>query len=333
MTTVNAHRLLAAWALGLCALGAQAQTALDDRSGEATLACLQRPAAPKYPEEDLERRLGGFYRVLLTFTEARRAPEVKVLFAAGSDNLQFAAEHYARQFRLPCLKADHTVALVQEVRFSAVVDADAEVPQPLNLPMAANQRLGECMRTPPEGPRLSEAAQLQSFQRELKNGNLVVNLDFTAPDQPPQAKVVYDTLNQRHRNDVLSYVARYRLPCLGAGERYQAQQTFHVGFDGNRRFAFKDVGIVKFLGMVRNVDAKPVNFELDTMGCPFRLRFTLGRPALANGVTETGARNPSRRGFIAWLEQLELALTPEQFENLLGAEMLIDVPCGTIKLG
>lgn len=327
------RRLLTTALLGLCAIGAHAQTAIDDRSGESTLACLQRPAAPKYPDKELERRTSGFYRVLLTFTQAQRAPQVKVLFAAGTEDLQFTAEHYVKQFRLPCLKADSVVTLVQEVRFTAVADADAEVPQPLNLPRTANPRLGECMRTPADGPRLSEATQLQTFQRELKNGNLVVELDFTAPDQPPQAKVVYNSLTPRHRNDVLDHVAQYRLPCLTPGERFGVQQNFHVGFGGNRSFAFKDIGLVKFLGMTRNVEARPVNFELDTMGCPFRVRYALGRPAVPNRVTEAGARNPNRRAFIAWLEELELALTPEQFENLLGAGMFIDVPCGTIKLG
>jgi hypothetical protein len=331
------RRMLTAWALGLCAFGAQAQTAVDDRSGEATLACLQRPAAPKYPEEALEQRNNGFYRIELRFTDARRAPEVKMLFHAGSEPLLWAAEDYAKQFRLPCLKAGSTVMLVQEVSFRAVSDGDAEAgvktPAPLNLPLAPTARFGNCLRTPPDGPRLSEAAQLGTFQRELKNGNLVAELDFTAPDQPPQVKVLYNTLNPRHRNDILDYVAGYRLPCLDAGASYKVQQTFHVGFGDNRRFAFKDVGIVKFLGMVKNAEARPVNFELDTMGCPFRLRFSLGRPAIANGVTETGARNPNRRSFIAWLEELELKVTPEQFENLLGADLLIDVPCGTIKLG
>jgi hypothetical protein len=327
------HKMLAAWAMGLCAVGAQAQTALDDRSGEATLACLQRPAAPKYPEKELEQRTGGFYRLLLSFTDAAREPEVKVLFNAGSEDLQLAAERYARQFRLPCLKAEHTVALLQEVRFTAVADGGVEAPRPLNLPRTANQRYGECTRTPPDGPRLHEPSQLQAFKRELKNANLVAQLDFTAPDQPPQVKVVYDTLNSRHRNDILDHLAEYRVPCLDAGASYKTQQIFHVGFEGNRRFAFKDVGLVKFLGMVKNLDARPVNFELDTMACPFRVRYTLGRPALRNQITESGDRNPNRRAFIAWLEELELDLTREQFENLLGAEVFIDVPCGTVKLG
>lgn len=327
------RRMLAAWALGLCAFGVQAQTAVSDRSGEATLACLVRPNPPPYPAKELERRIGGFYRVELTFTDANRQPEVKVVFGAGAERLQDEVERYARQFRLPCLPSGQKVAALQEVRFRAVVDGDVQAAAPVNLPHAPDDRFIACVRTPPGGPELGVASQFQRFRSELKNGNLVVDMSFTAPDQPPQARVLYDSLSSRHRLDVLAHVAGYRVPCLSEGERFAVQQIFHVGFAGNRNFAFKDVGIVKFLGMVRNPDARPVHFELDTMGCPFRLRFRLGRPAFPNSVSETGAPNPNRRSFIAWLEELELALTREQYENLLGAELLVDVPCGTIKLG
>lgn len=51
------------------------------------------------------------------------------------------------------------------------------------------------------------------------------------------------------------------------------------------------------------------NFAFDTVSCPSRLRFGLGRPACANNVGDTGTPNPNRRGFIAWMEELELALT------------------------
>ncbi|MCE4553999.1 hypothetical protein [Pelomonas cellulosilytica] len=324
---------LIAAVLGLCALGALAQSAMDDRSGETTLACLQRPAAPKYPENALERRTSGFYRMQLRFTEAKRAPEVQVLFAAGSAELQDEAEQYAKQFRLPCLQPGSTVALLQEINFRAISDGGIDAPTPVNLPQPPSSRFLQCLRTPPDAPRLNDAVQLQAFKRELKNGNLVAELTFTAPDQPPQAKVVYDTLNRRHRDDILRYVEEYRVPCMEAGQRFAMQQTFQVNFDNNRNFVFKDTGLVNFLGQVKDLEARPVNFQLDTMGCPFRLHFRLGRPAIENTVTESGERNPNRRAFIAWLEQLELALTREQFENLLGAEMFIDVPCGIIKLG
>lgn len=327
------RRMLLAWLLGLCAFGVQAQTAVGDRSGEATLACLERPPAPSYPAGALEQRINGSYRVELTFTDAKRSPEFKVTFGAGSEQLLDAVEGYVRQFRLPCLAAGQKVLLLQEIRFRAVTDGGVQTPGPLNVPLTPQASFSACMRTPAGGPKLSEPSRLQASNSGLKNGNLIAEMSFTAPDQPPQVKVLYDTLNRRHRNDVLMHVEEYRVPCLTAGERFVMQQTFHVGFEDNRTFAFKDVGIVKFLGMVRNADARSVNFELDTMGCPFRLRFGLGRPALANSVTETGTPNPNRRGFIAWMEELELALTREQFENLLGAEMLVDVPCGTIKLG
>ncbi|WP_457423117.1 hypothetical protein [Roseateles sp. P5_E7] len=325
--------MLTAWALGLCAFGVQAQTATDDRSGEATLACLVRPAAPTYPAKALALRTNGFYRVEVTFTHADGPPEFKVAFGAGSEELLHEAERYVRQLRLPCLASGQKVALLQEIRFSGIGDGDIATPAPLNLPRAPNARFSACLRSPPEGPKLSEPAQLQTFQRELKNGNLVIDLSFTAADQPPEVKVVYDTLNRRHHNDVLRHVEQYRVPCLGAGEHYAVRQTFHVGFSNNRQFAFKDVGIAKFLSTVKNLEARPVDFDLDTMGCPFRLRFELGRPAVRNRVTEVDARNPNRRGLIAWLEELELTLTPEEFESLLGAQRFIDVPCGTVKLG
>ncbi|MFG6429846.1 hypothetical protein [Roseateles sp. LYH14W] len=325
--------ILTASALALCALGAHAQTALDDRSGEATLACLERPTAPKYPDGAMTLRHNGLYRVQVTFTDAKREPEVKVLFSAGSDKLREAAEHYAQQFRLPCLKAGSTVELIQEVSFQAVADGDVQPSAPLNLPQPPDARYGACLRTPSQSLWLGPAPPPPGSQREIKNGNLVVNMAFTAPDRPPVVTVVYNTLNARYRSDILYHVAEYRVPCLDPGAKYTTQQTFSVHMEGNRGYAFKDVGIVTFLGMVRNADARPVNFELDTMGCPFRLRFSLGRPAIANGVTETGTPNPNRRGFIAWMEELELALKPEQFESLLGAQMFIDVPCGTIKLG
>lgn len=327
------RRMLTAIALGLCAFGAQAQTAVSDRSGEAVLACLLRPGVPKYPAAALDKRINGLYRIELTFADATRPPEVKVAFSAGSEQLLDEVEQYARQFRLPCLPAGQKVSMLQELMFRAVADGDVQAALPLNLPPTPDRRFSACMRSPPGGPKLGAASQLEGGRRELKNGNLVVEMSFTAPDQPPQARVLYDSLNARHRQDVLDHIADYRVPCLSAGERYVVQQTFHVGFSGNRNFAFNDVGLVKFLSMVRNVEARPVNFALDTMGCPFRLRFGLGRPAFANNVEESGTPNPNRRSFIAWMEELELALTREQYENLLSSEMLIDVPCGTIKLG
>lgn len=328
------RRLLVLGALSLLAAGAHAQTVLSDRSGEAALGCLVRPAKPPaYPATLLERRSNGTYRLALTFTDAQQPPQLSVLFEAGHPDLRVAAEQYVKQFRLPRLPSGQSVTLVQELAFRGVSDGDVSAPAPLNLPPTPNARHIACLRTPAEGLRLSEEAQLQGFKRPSKNGNVVLELVFTAPDQPPQVKTVYDSVNRRHRDDVLAHASGYRVPCLAPGESFKVRQSFHVSFFDNRGFAFKDVSLVKFLGMVKNLEAKPVHFDLDTMACPFRVRFDLGRPAFSNGVTETGTPNRNRRAFLAWMEELELALTREEYENLLGHELFVDVPCGTIKLG
>lgn len=325
------RRALTSWTLALCAIGAQAQTAAADPGGNAPLACLVRPAAPQYPDEALKARRGGFYRLELTFTDAESAPKVKVLFGAGSAPLLEAVELYADAFRLPCLKEGETWVMQQEIRFRGVDGGEVTTQAPLDTQRSPNARYIACMRTPPEGPRL--AGPLMEAYRRERTGNLVLDMTFTASDQSPQIKVLYDTVSQRSRNDFIDYASQYRVPCLDAGASVTIRQVFQSGSSGNRNFAFKDVGIVQFLSGVKDVDARPVHFELDTMGCPFRLSFKLGWPALPNVVTQIGEVNPNRLAFIAWLKELELKLKPEQFESLLGAEMFIDVPCGTVKLG
>lgn len=333
------RKLLMAWALGACALGAQAQSTLkDDRSGEALLGCLVRPAKPPpYPADALAARRGGTYRAELTFRDAQRAPDVKVVFGAGSPALHEAAEEHARQFRLPCLPAGQRVSVLQEISFNPVDAGEVRAAAPLNLPLPPSAEHAACMRSPSKPPHLTSPVSTGRFAAAFgpgdKNGNVVLELSFTAPDQPPQAKVLYNSIGRDYRDQWLDFIAEYRVPCLKPGERFVTEQTMHLSFNDNPRVALKDVNLVQFLRMVKDVEAKPVNFDLGTMGCPFRLSFSVGRPALPNDVTEVGERNPNRRALIAWMEELELALKREQFESVLRSSMFIDVPCGTVKLG
>lgn len=321
---------LAGW---LVASAAWAQSAMPDNRGEATLACLSRPAPPQYPAQALEVRRSGFYRLELSFTAPDRRPDVRVLFESGSEALHDAALLYAEKFRLPCLPAGETVTALQEVRFSATDAGDVAAPAPQHLPTQPDARHLACLRSSQEPLRIGEASQLEGFKRELKNGNVIVKMTFTAPDQPPAVDVLYDTVNRKHRQNVLEHAAGYRVPCLEPGARLIIQQQFQLNFYGNAKFAFKDQPLVNFLGMTKNLEARPVNFDLSTMSCPFRVRFTLGQPALANGVAEVGRHDPNRVPLLKWMAGLELNVTREEFENLLGSEMMVDVPCGTIKLG
>lgn len=334
------RQLLIAWALGACALGAHAQgTAVADSSGEDILTCLVRPAQPpKYPANALAARMNGLYRVELNFRDAQSPPDVNVVYSSGGDELREVAEAYARQFRLPCLPAGRKVSALQEIAFKAVDAGGVQTPQPMNLPLPPSAQHKACLIMPPQPPNFGGTAGASTFASGFKpgptTGNVVMELTFTAPDQPPQAKVLYASTHREHRDDWLDHVGTYRVPCLKPGERFVMEQTLHLTFSENSpSYSFKDVGLVGFLRMVKNAEATPVNFSLDTMACPFRVKFELGRPALRNRVTEVGEPNPNRRSFIAWMEELELNLKREQFESLLRSSMFIDVPCGTVKLG
>lgn len=319
---------------GLGLQPAQAQTPLPDRSGELALACLVRPeAALAYPEEVLKQRLSGFYRVQMRFTDANKRPEVEVLYEAGSTGLHEAVLDYVSRMRLPCLKPGQTVMALQEFSFDALGVGRVKSPPPLNVPSSQAASYTQCLRSSGQPLELSEPSRPSRSVNTIKDGNLIVEVYFNAPDRPPEVKVIYDSMYAANRDNILEYLSKYRLPCLPAGQRTGIEQQFSVHWGGNLKFAFNDLSLVKFLGLVKDLNARPVEFNLDTMGCPFRLRWTLGRPATANRVYEVGESNANRLPLLAWLRELELNLTKERFEGLLGAELLIDVPCGTIKLG
>lgn len=311
-----------------------AQTALPDRSGDVTLACLARPEiALAYPDEVLKQRINGFFRVQMRFTEANKRPEVEVLYEAGSTGLREAVLDYVSRMRLPCLKPGQTVTALQEFSFDALGVGRVTSPPPLNVPSSQAASYTQCLRSSGAPLELSEPSQPSRSVKTSKDGNLIAEIYFNAPDQPPEVKVIYDSMYAANRDSILEYLSKYRLPCLPEGRRIGIEQQFSVHWSGNLKFAFNDLSLVKFLALVKDLNARPVEFNLDTMGCPFRLRWKLGRPATANRVYEVGEPNANRLPLLAWLHDLELNLTKERFEGLLGAELMIDVPCGVIKLG
>ena len=326
------RRVLMAWGLGLCVIGAQAQVkGLEDRSGEATLAsCLVRPAVPPtYPAEALAGRRDGFYRVELTFGDAQSPPGVKVVFGRGLEDLRQAAEQYAQQFRLPCLAAGQKVVALQEVAFNA---GEVQVPRPLNLPLPADAQHAACLQRS-EVPFHPGMLSDRPLRRELATSNVLLELSFTAPDRPPQVKVLYSSVDRAFRDEYVAYVETFRVPCLIPGERFVIEQALRLQSAGKALPHSTDLNLANLLSMVRNVEARPVSFDLGTMGCPFQLNFHPRRPTLANRVTEIGDANPNRRSLIAWLEELEMVMTNGQREKLLGVVIRIDVPCAVIKLG
>lgn len=220
------RQLLIASVLGACALGAHAQGfAVADRSGEDFLTCMVRPAQPpKYPANALAARMNGLYRVELKFRDAQSPPDVTVVYSSGGEELREVAEAYAGQFRLPCLPAGRKVSALQEIAFKAVDAGDVQAPQPMNLPLPPSAQHKACLIMPPQPPNFGGTAGASTFASGFKpgptTGNVVLELTFTAPDQPPQATVLYASTHREHRDDWLDHVGSYRVPCLKPGERF-----------------------------------------------------------------------------------------------------------------
>ncbi|HEY4081128.1 MAG TPA: hypothetical protein VGM81_10545 [Burkholderiaceae bacterium] len=307
---------------------AQAQEATD-------LRCMTRPEKlPKYPQRDQEKGLSATFRVQMNFTRPDRAPEVNFLFLSGSQAMQDEVEAYAAGLRLPCLPPGRTISIVQDYSFKTKI-AEAEVGEAVALRnnSSRHSELASCLRTAPRriSPMIDQ--QTGSMIKKKQSGNVLVQVRFMRGDGPPEVRVLYDSGPHSFTNDVLETLSEYRIPCMHEGdEPYEFQQQFSLN-DGNQTdHAFNDAGLVSFLKAVKNVDAKHVNFQLDTMACPFKVVWKMYMPAMPNDVREVGRPNPNRAAFLNWLEGLSLNLGKETFEQLLGQSMVITVPCGSIEL-
>jgi len=287
-------------------------------------ACLVKPTTPlKYPEHEVARRNSGALKAKLTFTRPDRSPQVEVLAWGGTADMADAAEIYLLGYRLPCLGQGKQAVLEQEVVFQAL-GADKEPPQTAS---SLN-----CLRTP--GPfNYEETMQTGTLIKQKERGNLLLELSFGAPDQPPSIKELYNSAPARFRRAVLDAVGQYRLPCMKPGAQAMTMRQLYsfTGSASQSDLVLRDMGLVAFLGAVKNVDKVPVNFDLTTMACPFQARFTMYQPAASNHVTAIGKYVPEREPFLAWLSTLALNIETRHFEALLGDEMVIDVPCGTIR--
>lgn len=298
----------------------QAQQAAAPNTSAAA-ACLVKPTEPlKYPYADQQMRNSGSVKAKLTFSRADRAPQVEILGWSGSAAMREAAEDYLRAYRLPCLGAGEQLALEQEVVFKAL-GAEGDTRSSESGPW-------NCVRTPGE----FTYSEPPHFLKRVAKGNFLLDLIFEAPDAPPKVKERYNSTPSRYRADVLSHVEQYRMPCMKPGEPVQQGHHFRYWGESNSAKVLKDMDLIAFLGAVKDVSKVPVKFELDTMSCPFQVRWRLYQPALENFVRSVGVEVPQREPFLKWLTTLTLNINKDQFEDLMGAEMVIRVPCGTIAL-
>ncbi len=333
---------LLALGLGLVTnlLGAQPAQAQQDAISVAPvdpatspLRCLQQPDLPlEYPAEARRLQIDGTVRVGLSFTAPDRPPEVELLARFADERFVNAVRERVAAYRLPCLSAGHgTVRAVQTFVFRLREAVPVRWTAPVEIDDPARARaMRACLRTPPE------ELQVHASRFDQKTvGNVMVHMTFTAPDEPPQVQALYASTSGNTQEAILDRARSYRLPCLAAGERpVSFVQHFIFRAGGAGRANFKDeVTLGEFLSNIKDIRQQQAEFDFNTMNCPFTVAWTLGKPALANRVGEVGSeRDPNRAEFLAWLAGLEMDLTPERFERLLGRMVKIKVACGTLRL-
>ena len=81
---------------------------------------------------------------------------------------------------------------------------------------------------------------------------------------------------------------------------------------------------------IREVEAE---FDLKTMNCPFKVNYEIYGPHLPNEVRTGGKPDPNRVAFLKWLAERQINFKNEkQANDLFGATLQINVPCGVLSL-
>lgn len=326
------------WWLGVALAGlgwaAAAQVVESDGVDARPLACLER-GGPRieYPARDRQLQTPGFLRLSLEFKAPDQPPEVSVLFRAASEDMLEEVKWHVRGYRVPCLPRGQTVTAVQEFDFKPRETAPITWTAPRAVAArraagAGGAQPGSCMRTPPTPPDLWGPM----FQRDVVN--VIVELGFAATETAPDVRVLYTSASPTQVKSVTDYVRQYRMSCLAAdGKPYVVQQQFTYRPAGAGARVFKEaVKLTAFLSNIKGIRQARTDFDFTTMNCPFQVAWTLGKPAVDNRVGEVGPPDLNRTEFLAWLAGLEMELREQQFEQMLGQTLLINVPCGSLRL-
>lgn len=309
----------------LCALAAQAQAAPPDE--RKTLGCLVKGgAALQFDAAALQpdaKGLPTYVRLRLLFEHPDRAPAAEVLASTATEGFREAVLAHVAGYRLPCL-GERPLAAVQEFQLAPDL-----LPQggPLLVVRGPATSDRQCIRKPP-------SFYYQAEPRVVER--LLMEMTYSGDgDSPPTVKVVRSTGGDDFIRAMLKNSEEQRQPCRRASDWPLREEVLvRVSMAGTHPAQFKKqrVPLAEFLSYMKDADDERVFFDLDTMQCPFALRWTLHEPWGRNMVREVEGDNPNRAGLIEWLKNLHSGLKPDSMQQLLGASLLIDVPCGRLNL-
>lgn len=325
------HRLGLSMLVWACAaVGARAQEVFMPPS--AALACMTPPLAergqPAYPAIQLERKDGATVRVELVFDGPDMAPALRLLddFYVQDDFVESVRAH-VRRFRVPCMPAGAEAVRVAQTYVFTPGDGRKVVGlPPRDLSLAREAALAKCLTRITPGSRPEYPTMAERFGDQ---GNFLVRLRFTGPNEPPEPEFVAGPKHRWFRESVATFVAGFRLPCH-EGAPASLDLLFHFQIDGGPRTRLKDMTLRQFVGLARTTP--PARFDLRTMGCPFDLQVLHRQPFAAHRVGQLGEARAERADFIAWMSQVQFNLDESTALEVLGDTFTVHVPCATLDL-
>jgi hypothetical protein len=295
-------------------------------------ACLANPAGPAPELPPLFGKESAVIRVELTFTEPDQPPSIGVTFRKGVDDAaRIVREHVARS-RWPCLAKGHVVTAIQEFQFVPGTPGRVIASEPL----VTELKYGEMLDCTAQIRSLRPPALdfgLEGNRERVIPGKVMVEITFSSPDDAPEIKVLFGDWNRSLVEVVRrGIISAYRLPCASPQNKVVFLRYFH--YDGPEPPPTKrlkqELTLIEFVGLLGDLKQYKNRFELDTMGCPFKVRFSPWMPYAANWVEELGAPNPNRQFFLKWLAGVTLNLPPEIMKTAAGEPTVVSVPCGLI---
>jgi hypothetical protein len=332
---VRVRRLAAALAVAACT-AAGAQTTIVEPG--AAQRCLTRGTlllgSPEYPEDAYRDKQGAKVLVELTFSRADAAPRIEQWKVENADRHQAAFERSVHRFiddyRVPCLKAGETAALRQEFLFVPHDGRPVAMLATRDADESRRQALLRCIRH--LKPGTVPSYPMSDLQAD-RQGNVVLRASFADGQSEPTIEVLDAGGGGWLADSATDFAKSYRLPCHDGAGAVSTLQFYHFRIEGGARVRLNDMPLLTLLGNFKGIRQANVYFDLNTMGCPFDVRFEPLQPVLLNAVGEIGTRHPERRFFLDWLTRQQLDLPRDQLNALLGQHAVISVPCTVINLG
>lgn len=294
---------------------------------ESALRCLQPEAAKLapvvYPADELLLNRGATVRVRLTFTDAISEPKAVVYYNPGSDAFADAVTEAVRAYRLPCLPPGAKPVTATQA-FSFVPHDGRRVVRSRAIDDDEGSHPCRFIQEPQQKPLYPISTS--------NSGTVLMAMTFSAKDKPPTTQVLFSAGGPRFVYAAESFVSEYRLDCPPPYEPITARQIFQFRMEGGDQYGLKNLNLKQLVGVIDKLDEQHVLFDLNSMGCPFDLRFTLYEPYARNEIGELERVDPNRREFIDWLSGVALKLPRKAHEQVVGSTITLSIPCGTLDL-